>query len=120
VKINPDKLRIDPEPERRPGATYARSRARALRAWRRGELVLVVMRPNGTRISPDEVDWSALPPESARPGGRHSRAPRSVRLSAERETRLSALAGRWGVSENEAVGRAIDEAFSSEPPKSDA
>jgi hypothetical protein len=110
--IDPSKLALHPESERIPGTSLARTRARALRAWRRGEGGVTVTHENKT-VGPDAVDWSKLPRESASPGGRNARPPRSVRLSIDRETRLSRLASAWGVSENEAVGRAIDEAFSS-------
>lgn len=110
--IDPNKLSIEPEPARSAGTSLARTRARALRAWRRGEGTATVTHA-GRAVTPDAVDWSKLPRESKSPGGRNADAPRSVRLSAQRKSRLAAIAERWGVSENEAVGRAIDEAFSS-------
>lgn len=111
--IKLEALDIIPEPARKPGTSLARTRARALRAWRRGELVLAVQR-NGVPVKPEQIDWDSMPKESANPGGRNATPPRSVRLSGERSDRLSALAKRWGVSENEAVGRAIDAVFSAE------
>lgn len=115
-KIDPTQVTLEPEPPRSKTTSQARTNARALRAWARGEQPGLVVSFKGRAITSDEIDWDALPRESTARGG-PTAPPRSIRLNPERTARLAQLAEWLGCSQNEAVGAAIDRLFSEESEK---
>lgn len=117
--IRPDELTLVPDPGRAAGATYARTRARALAAWRRGERELRVLARDGTAVAPEQIDWARVradvgsgTPSSGRPAER-------VALATEAIAQLDALAARWCLSRSKAAARAIREATARSVPEID-
>lgn len=115
-KIDPTKVTLEPAPTRSKTTSQARTNARALRAWARGEQPALIVSFRGRVLTKEEIDWDKLPRESTAKGG-PTAPPRSVRLSAERTARLAQLAAWLGLSQNETVGVAIDRMFSAESEK---
>lgn len=110
--IRPDELTLTPDPGRASGATYARTRARVLLAWRRGERPDLLVEHDGAVVAPDQIDWSRVDGSSG-PSGPHRLQPISIRQTPE----ILSLAGAWATSPQEAVRRAVALALASISPQ---
>lgn len=122
ILIEPGSLVLTPAPGPVPNVTRDRVRARALRAWQRGELELAVTY-RGRPVTPEQVRWDAVDTGSGSSGAPSSHAQTSVRWPPDDLAALDALRAVWRLERPEAIRRAVREALAREkrtepPPRS--